>query len=518
MTAIWLASPPEVHSALLSSGPGPGPLLASAAAWSVLSDEYAAVAEQLGEVLADVQSGAWQGPTAESYLAAHLPFLEWLAQVSANGAQIATQHQAVAAAYATALAAMPTLPELAANHVVHAALVATNFFGLNTIPIALNELQYVQMWIQAAVTMAIYEAQAEAASVLAALQDSPAVPPILKQFLSGVSNDTVSHDPVVDNPLNDAIANILKNFGIDWNPGEGTVNGLDYDDYANPGQSIFWVVRSLELLEDFEEFGVEFQANPVAGIQYLVSLELFDWPTHIAEIVPYLASQPATWAAVLGASVAPAGAAGGLAGLAGLAGVAPSAVPAAVPVAVGPTMLPVAASAPTGLVSAPVPGTAPAPAPGTSIVAGSAAPPPPTAAGGGGFFPPYALAGPGVGWDSRMSASASASAKRKAPEPDSAAAAAAAAAREAARARRRRRTVQRGHGDEYLDVDPDWTSPPDEGPTTASEQGAGSLGFAGTHREDGIAEAAGLATLADDAFGGGPTMPMLPGTWDTDPA
>jgi PPE-PPW subfamily C-terminal region len=23
-----------------------------------------------------------------------------------------------------------------------------------------------------------------------------------------------------------------------------------------------------------------------------------------------------------------------------------------------------------------------------------------------------------------------------------------------------------------------------------------------------------LATLSDDEFGGGPTMPMLPGTWD----
>ncbi|EUA92803.1 PPE family protein [Mycobacterium ulcerans str. Harvey] len=76
-------------------GPGPRPLHEAAAAWTALAAEHASAAEELTTMLGE-SAMAWEGPSAQSYVDAHVPYLTWLTKTSADYAVTAAEHEAAA--------------------------------------------------------------------------------------------------------------------------------------------------------------------------------------------------------------------------------------------------------------------------------------------------------------------------------------------------------------------------------------------------------------------------------------
>ena len=154
--------PPEVNSGRMYTGPGPGPLLAAAAAWDGLAVELHNMAATYESAVTELGSG-WQGPSATMMAAAAAPYTAWLHSTAAQAEQAATQSRTAAAAYESAFAATVPPPVVTANRSLLMTLVATNFLGQNTPAIAATESHYAQMWAQDAVAMYGYAASATAA-------------------------------------------------------------------------------------------------------------------------------------------------------------------------------------------------------------------------------------------------------------------------------------------------------------------------------------------------------------------
>jgi PPE-repeat protein len=156
--------PPEINSARMYAGPGPGSMLAAAVAWDGLAVELSSAASSYQSVVSGLSGGPWLGPTSVSMAAAAAPYVGWMHATAASTAQTAGQARLAAAAFEAAFVATVPPPVVAANRAQLMALVATNFVGQNTPAIMATEAHYAQMWAQDAAAMFGYAGSSALAS------------------------------------------------------------------------------------------------------------------------------------------------------------------------------------------------------------------------------------------------------------------------------------------------------------------------------------------------------------------
>lgn len=186
LAMFYGALPPEVNTARLMAGAGIEPMYQAAAGWETLAISLETQAEELAGSLAALQ-GSWQGAGSERAVQASTPMVVWLRTTALQAQKRAMQAIAQATAYTTAMVTTPPLPEIEMNHVTNATLNATNFLGVNTAPIAVNETDYfVRMWNQAAGAMAGYQAETSLNTLF------EPIPPIQPVVMPGVGETTAA--------------------------------------------------------------------------------------------------------------------------------------------------------------------------------------------------------------------------------------------------------------------------------------------------------------------------------------
>jgi PPE-repeat protein len=118
----------------------------------------------------------WQGEAAIQHESQLMPLIEWFQSLAVNGTATQAQIQAAAASITAAIAGAPHPGVVTENRVTWGVLNATNFFGVNTPAINVEDTQYLEMWFQAAFARATSDVETATATSSLAPWLPPTVP------------------------------------------------------------------------------------------------------------------------------------------------------------------------------------------------------------------------------------------------------------------------------------------------------------------------------------------------------
>ncbi|MCV7442950.1 PPE family protein [Mycobacterium paraense] len=202
MAGVNFWAPPEITSALIHSGPGPGSLLAAANVWRKLALELQQTAADYASIVAGIP---WEGPSARAMTLSTIPYVSWLNTTAAQAAQMSMAASTMASSFVAARTAVVLPSVVTANRTLLADLIATNFFGINFPAIAATEAQYVQMWAGNTTAMLGYDVTRLQTMTLQPFTPPPATTNpagVVAQSAAVTTAQAISlpTDPIFENP------------------------------------------------------------------------------------------------------------------------------------------------------------------------------------------------------------------------------------------------------------------------------------------------------------------------------
>lgn len=187
--------PPEVITGRLMSGAGAGPMTAASAEFAAAATAYEISIDRLTAMLAYL-AASWQGEAAMAMQRTVMRFIMINRMLQAQILTSAARTEAQAVAFTEAYTTMAQMVEIVENRVTTAVLYATNFLGMNTIPIGVREGQYQEMWMQDVAVQTNYLAQTVANTTfdpfakLPPLTGITSFPPLITQAINAAMSAT----------------------------------------------------------------------------------------------------------------------------------------------------------------------------------------------------------------------------------------------------------------------------------------------------------------------------------------